>query len=156
MQWFARIKEIYESKKALGEKVERATAALPQTVAAAIFTVSGGRVWVTSIVGEITTIIGAVANATKLISAPTVGAAVDICATVEMNGAAVGLKYGISGTAAGAALLANALAPAQANRVLVSAGTINLSCAGSDGGTGRVKWTLHYIPLDDGATVVAA
>lgn len=151
---FKWLKELWEGKKQIGQKVERAAAALPQTATANLFTVAGGRVRITSIVGEVTAIIGAVANATRLLSTPTVGAVANLSGTVEMNGAVVGLQFGITGTAAGAALLANALAPAQADPVLVSPGTIGVSCAGNDGGGGRMKWTLHYVPFDDGATVV--
>ena len=41
----------------LGIQVNRATAALPQSTAAAIFTIATGRVLVTSLIGEVTTII---------------------------------------------------------------------------------------------------
>ena len=40
-----------------GAKVDRAAASLPQTAQTAYFTVAGGRVLVTAIIGEVTTII---------------------------------------------------------------------------------------------------
>lgn len=156
MQDFRWLKDLWLGKRLLGPKVERAASLLPQTTTLNIFNVNVGRVWITSIVGQVVThSIGAVANVTKLQSAPTVGAVADLCGTVDITGGAVGLLYGISGTAATAAIFANALAPAQANRVVVSPGYIVLNCGGSDGLVGYMKWTVHYIPLDDGANVTA-
>jgi len=135
--------------------VERAKATLPQTTQTPYFTVSG-RVLITQIVGEVdTTAIQAQANAMKLISNPTVGADVDLCATVETNGDVVGTIYNITGTLADAMVATTSGAViAQANSILVAAGTIDLDCAASN--TGETKWTVHYIPLDAGSTVVTA
>ena len=74
-----------------GTRVDRATATLPQTTNAPIFTIAGGRVTVYLLVGEVTTIIQAQANATKLTAVPTAGSAVDLCATVDING---GIRMG--------------------------------------------------------------
>jgi hypothetical protein len=38
--------------------------------------------------------------------------------------------------------------------MVVAAGTIDLDCAASN--TGSVKWSIWYVPLDDGAYVEAA
>lgn len=56
-----------------GTKVERVTAALPASTLGNIFTVSGGRVAITSVVGEVTTVLGAGANTITIGYAPTVG-----------------------------------------------------------------------------------
>lgn len=138
-----------------GSKADRTAAALPQTTQAALFTVTGGRVLVTSIVGEVTTVIQTQANATKLISNPTTGTDVDLCATLDITADQVGCLYGITGLFSDAMVGANAGAGVvPRNAVVVPVGTIDLSCAASN--TGAVKWSLTYIPLDNGASVTAA
>jgi hypothetical protein len=147
------------AKNLRGIKVSRATAALPQTTAAAIFTIGTGRVLVTAIQGEVTTVIQTQADATKLTFDPTAaGATQDLCATTDITADAVGTVYSITGTPA--TVLQDALNFLPPNKTLVSPGIvlkpgqILLDCGGSN--TGSVKWDLWYVPLDDGATVVAA
>jgi hypothetical protein len=140
---------------ALGRKVDRATAALPQTAAGTLFTVSGGRILLTSIVGEVTTVIQTQACNTKLQSVPTTGTTVDLCAVLDITADEVGCLYGITGTFATALVGANAGAtviPTQP--VIVPIGAIKLNCAASN--TGSVKWSITYVPFDDGASVAAA
>lgn len=139
-------------------RVERPTAALPQTTAAAIFTVTG-YVVIRAIYGIVTTAIGGVANATKLkVNTTGAGATTDICATVELNAAAVDSILTITGTFANAMVKTVDLpiAGKQATEIICPPGNIEVDCAGSDGGTGRVKWEIVYWPLTDGASVVAA
>lgn len=146
------------TKGILGCRVNRATAALPQTAAAAIFTVAGGRVAITSIVGEVTTVIQTQADNTKLTFDPTdAGATQDLCAVTDITADAVGTMYSITGTPAGVLSDAlNLMTPNKnlANPLILKPGSILLDCAASN--TGSVKWSLWYVPLDDGATVVAA
>lgn len=140
---------------ALGVPVERAAANLPQTTQSALFTVAGGRVMITGLIGEVTTVIQAQANATKVVSNPTTGTDVDLCATLDINGKEAGTLFGITGIFANAMVGANAGAGIIGERKpVVPIGTIDLNCAASN--TGAVKWTLFYLPIDDGATVVAA
>lgn len=139
----------------LGTRVDRATAALPQTAAAAIFTVTGGRVAIMAILGEVTTAIQNQANNTKLVGNPTVGSDVDLCAVLNIAADEVGCLYGITGTVSDALVGANAgYAPLPDRPLVVAAGTIDLNCAASN--TGSVKWSIWYVPLDDGAVVTAA
>ena len=136
-------------------RVERAAANLPQSTAAAIFNVTGGKVKILSIVGEVTTIIQAGANNMKLISNPTTGADVDLCAVVDIDTDAVGTMYNITGTLTDAMVATTSGAyKAQSNAVDVAAGTIDLSCSASK--TGQIKWALYYLPIDSGAVVTAA
>ena len=138
-----------------GKSVSRTTAALPQTAAAAIFNVVGGRVAITKIVGEVTTAIQNQANNTKLTANPTAGTSVDICAVLNIADDEVGCLYGITGLNTDALIGINAGAlPGQTRDVVVNAGTIDLDCAASN--TGSVKWTVFYVPIDEGATVTAA
>lgn len=139
----------------LGTKVDRATAALPQSTTGNLFTVTGGRILLTSIVGEVTTAIQNQANNTKLVSTPTTGTAVDICAVLDIAADEIGCLYGITGVFSDALVGANAGAtPIQQRATVVPVGNIKLSCAASN--TGSVKWSMTYIPLDDGASVAAA
>ena len=139
----------------MGSKVERATADLPQTTAAAIFNVIGGRVCITEILGEVTTAIQNQANNTKLTANPTTGTSVDMCAVLSIANDEVGTLYGITGTVADAMTGVNAgLVPEQAKGIIINTGTIDLDCAASN--TGKVKWTVLYYPIDDGAYVTAA
>jgi hypothetical protein len=139
----------------LGLKVDRATATLPQTAAAAIFNVAGGRVAITQIVGEVTTAIQNQANNTKLTATPTTGTAVDMCAVLTTANKEVGTLFGITGLNSDAMLGINAGAlPAQTRDLIVNIGTIDLNCAASN--TGSVKWSIFYYPIDDGAEITAA
>lgn len=143
----AQIRQIF-----LGTKVDKATAALPQTTTGTLFTVSGGRIILTSIVGEVTTVIQTQANNTKLVSTPTTGTAVDMCAVLDISADEVGCLYGITGLPSDALYGANAgLTQVQSRPLVIPIGTIKLSCAASN--TGSVKWSMTYIALDEGASV---
>jgi len=132
-------------------------AALPQTAAATIATISGGLVLVLAILGKVNTIIGAVANATKLKATATGLTAVDLCATVELNAAAAQALLTITGTVANAMIKnTNINCIFQATPQIIAPGVIAVDCAGNDGGTGRVQWTFLWTPIDPAAKLVAA
>ena len=140
-----------------GIVVTKATAALPQTNATGLFTVTG-LCLLRRIVGYVTVQVGAVANATKLVGDSTgAGVTTDLCATVELNGAAVDSRLEITGTFANAMVKTVDIpaAKTQAVDLVLPPGVINLNCAGSDGGTGRVRWSVTYVPLEAGASMVA-
>jgi hypothetical protein len=146
------------AKNLRGTKVSRATAALPATTAAAIFTITGGKVLVTAIYGEVTTVIQTQANNTQLTYDPTdAGATQDLCADLDISADAVGTMYSITGTPATA--MQDGLNFLSSNKVLaqpliLKPGSILLDCAATN--TGSVKWDLWYVPLDTGAAVAAA
>jgi hypothetical protein len=144
-------------KLAFGIKVDRATATIPATTTQTLFTVTGGRIILTGLVGEVTTIIQAQANAIKIVSTPTTGTAKDISGTLDINAFEVGalvsldgtaLSTALSGTNAGAALFARGAG------IVVPIGAIRLNTAATN--TGAMKWSLTYVPFDDGAAVAAA
>lgn len=138
----------------LGFRVNRATDTLPQTTAEAIFNIVGGRVLLTSILGEVTVIIQTQANNTKLTANPTVGTSVDMCAVLSITADEVGCLYSITGVPADAMIGTNAgLVPGMQKPLILPVGTIDLDCAASN--TGSVKWLVTYIPLDDGAYMTA-
>lgn len=137
----------------LGSVVQRSAKILPQSATEPLFTVSGGRVMIVQILGEVTTVIQTQACNLKLNANPTVGTSVDICADLNISALAVGILLGITGTFATAMAQGLALV-AQASPTVVSAGTIDAITSASN--TGGFKWTVRYVPIDDGATLVAA
>ena len=135
--------------------VKKAAAALPQSAAAAIFNITGGQVKILNVVGEVTTLIQTQLNNTKLVANPTVGTSVDMCAVLDITADEVGCLYGITGLPSDALIGTNAgLTQAMNRGLILNTGSIDLSCSASN--TGAVKWTITYVPIDDGAAVAAA
>ncbi|MDD4986714.1 MAG: hypothetical protein PHQ43_13215 [Dehalococcoidales bacterium] len=140
-----------------GITVLRVAAALPQTNTQDIFSVVGGRIRLKLLVGEVTVIIGGVANSTYFRFTPTGGAATDLCAAgTDVNADAVRTMYGITGIVTDAMLKGVGLVPAPTQDTILKAGTIHIRCLGNDGGGGRVQYALTYVPIDVGAYVLAA
>lgn len=132
----------------------RALATLPATTATPYFTVTG-RVKVTSIIGEVTTLVQTQACNAKLISNPTVGADVDLCAVLDITAAAVGAQFSITGTLANAMVNTTSGAGVfQAAPLLIMPGTIDFSTSATN--TGATKWRIEYVPVDAGARIFAA
>lgn len=150
----------------LGVRVEKSAFTLPATTSTAMFTVSGGRVIITSLIGEVTTAVQAQAcNLNVTIDPEGAGAAADLVAATEINGDAAGTFYTVSGvqadllgsqTAGGTQVPTHALARvgAGASGFVVPAGSILLKTSATN--TGATKWVMTYIPLDEGASVAAA
>ena len=139
----------------LGFRVDKATASLPQTTDGALFTITGGRVYMTAIIGEVTTVIQTQANNTKLVFNPTeTGADQDMCAVLNISGDAVGTLYTISGTVGDALRDDLWIGISMTYPMILSEGDIELNCAASN--TGNVSWTMFYYPIDTGATVASA
>lgn len=151
--------KFYETKAArtvaMGLVAERAAALPPQSTLANLFNVVGGRVLLRQIIGEVTTQIGNVANNTNLEFNPTDAARGDLCAVLDIDNDAVGTVYGITGTAANAMLDGTVSVAKQATELILKPGVIELHCAGSSV-TGAIKWTVVYVPIDDGAYIEAA
>lgn len=115
------------------------------------FTIAGGLVAITSIVGRVTTAI-TVAGTTKLVANPTAGTTVDLCTATDLGttdtvvGEILVIEKG-SAIALGADTFS-------LNPLLVETGAIEVVTA--TGGDGAVKWYVTWVPIDDGATLVAA
>lgn len=139
-----------------GILISRATAVLPASTLGHIFTVSGGRVIVRYLVGEVTTIIQAQACTVKVTGTPTAGTAVDwSAASASISALEVGGKLGLPAAAATGLVVGNAggIITRQAEWV-AAIGTIDITTSATN--TGSVKWDLIYTPLDNGASVAAA
>lgn len=120
-----------------------------------VFTVTGGRILITSLSGVVTTAFQAQANAAKFVATPTVGTVNDLCATVETNGLILGSLIGVTGLAADAMVVSTGGGVSNMrNPVVVNTGTIGYSTAASS--TGAATFTVTYVPLDNGASVAAA
>ncbi len=152
---FRWIRELWLGRKLLGQTTERATAVVTAATVP-IFTVSGGRIVVTLILGEITTVIQNLATNVRLNAVPTLGTARNLCANLNIQAYAAGDLLGIDGINTDAMMPAasGGALEAQTVSVIVQEGVINLISDAAP--TGSIKWTLKYIPLDDGASVAAA
>src|SRR6187551_1312126 len=140
----------------LGQRVTRAAALQPQTAQAPIFNVVGGKVMVTTLVGEVVVATPATTNTLKVTGNPTSGTDVDWASATSTASKEVGSIITLPVTAGGALIVANAGGGnATLDPYIAQVGTIDLVTSGS-AATGTIKWVLTYVPLDDGAYVTAA
>jgi hypothetical protein len=144
---------------AAGINVSRATAALPAGVAGSIFTVSGGRILLIALVGEVTTVLGATVMTLSLGVTPTVGsAAASVLGTTSAAMANSPVGTHIIANPGGAVVtdVANQAGGTvlRSSWFLVPVGAVTVTPSATE--TGSVKWDLTYVPLDVGAQVVAA
>lgn len=139
-----------------GIRVDRATAVTPATTHTAYFTISGGRIILTALVGEVTVAGDGTASSLKWASYPTTGSSGDLCAATAITSKEIGTLLGITGLVTDAMLVANAFyTPIMYRQQVIPIGALHLDASGSNG-TASIKWSLFYIPLDDGASVAAA
>jgi hypothetical protein len=145
---------VYYSGPGLGNVATKATGALT-AADISLFTIAGGRVMVTSVIGEVTVAVTA-ANASKLKLNPTVGAVdADLCATLDIGttDSPVGQLFAITGVPGDAMISAAGLARVQNNYLILAEGVLEQESAGADG---EITWTVTWLPYDTGATLVAA
>ena len=145
---------------ALGTLVTKAAQALPQTATATLYTVSGGSVLVTSLLGQVQAVAtGATVTTLAVGLAPTTGTAATagVATATAITSREIGTWVGVQSSAglagalvvganAGAALFLHTPAG-----FVVPAGTITWTTSASD--TGQMAWYLTYVPLDTGASV---
>lgn len=120
-----------------------------------LFVVSGGKVLLTSIVGEVTTAI-TVANTVKLQHNPTVGTTKDLCAATDLGttDTPAGNLVSFQGLTGDSALTGPGAVPTIKQPIVLTAGVIEqVTATGADGG---ITWVITYVPLDNGAAVAAA
>lgn len=143
----------------LGYRAQAADANSPQGTVTNIFTVGGGRVLVTRIVGQVGTIVASASSVWKLTHNPTVGGSVDIATDLEMNAMNAGTI--IQSQNDGTALVATdgqetvlAVAGEAINSLELDVGVVEWECGESQ--TGTAKWDLWYWPIEDGAYVTGS
>lgn len=144
-----------------GIAVPRAAAVLPATATTTPYwRVSGGLVLITGIYGICTAAGDATATTLLFSAVPTVGAANNMCgASASLASAVIGNLLSIDGTAITTALQAGGVTTGgniggMAKPIMVGIGTIDAVTANTNA-TLAYRWILHYMPLDDGAAVVA-
>ncbi|NUR03070.1 MAG: hypothetical protein HOY79_43145 [Streptomyces sp.] len=141
-----------------GLAVTRAAATIPQTAAQNIFTISGGRILIVALTGQVTTAIGGTAVTLKVTNTPTSGTATDIASATAITSKEVGTLLGLPLTPGSALVVgANAGAAVQVpghQGWLVEPGTLSVTTSAST--TGAISYDLVYIPYDTGASVAAA
>jgi len=141
----------------LGVKVDRATATIPQTATQSIFTVTGGRIVLTGLLGEVTTVIGGTATTLTVVSTPASGTAVTLATATAITSKEVGSQATLPLTSGSGLVVNNAGGGGQLpgdSPYIVNVGSIQITTSAST--TGAMKWTLFYMPLDDNASVAAA
>jgi hypothetical protein len=140
-------------KMLLGNNVATKSTGTLAASTVALFTVAGGKVMITALFGVVGTSI-TVANSYKLQFNPTTGdttdmnAATDIGTTDTVAGTIIGFGQG---TTAAPALLKGGQINAQG--WVLPAGQVESVSAGTDG---EITWHAYWVPLDVGATLVAA
>lgn len=139
----------------LGPSVSKAAANLPASTAnAELFAITGGRILLTAIVGEVTTVIQTQACNLKITFNPTVaGNAVDLCADLNISAFAVGTLLSITGTVADA-MVSGLAVRSMTTPLILQPGGIEIDTSATN--TGQVKWKMWYMPLDAGVAVAAA
>lgn len=137
---------------------------LPQTGTGNIFNVNNGRVILTSLIGQVTTAIGATATTLSVGVAPTGGtASTTVLATAgTITSLALGSLVAVPVTAGALIVGGNGtgvVAPPGASLInsagiaIISPGFITITTSAND--TGQIQWTLGYVPFDAGANVTA-
>lgn len=138
----------------LGTRVTKSTGTLAATTVA-LFTIAGGECLITSMYGLVTTSI-TVANSYKLQMNPTTGDTQDLCAATDIGTsdtlAGDILQFGLGTTTAPPKLISIGYGTSRLDTT-VTTGQIEHVSLGTDG---VITWCLTYVPLADGATIVAA
>ena len=149
-------------KSLLGIQVQTGTVVIPQTVASpgtTYFTIAGGIVLVTGMLGVITTAIGGAVSPQWQMN-PTTGTASVLCTTgLAITAFVAGDILTLDG-ALGDAMLPTAHAgcapmfSAAGEGIMLPSGNLSVITAASQ--TGNWYWILWYLPVTPGATVVNA
>lgn len=145
----------------LGRIVTRPTKVIPQAAAESLFTVTGGNIIVTGLIGEVTTIMDAVATTLRLGFTPSAAGTAAIfwsAASADITGLAAGVHIYLPAAAASALPTDTATGGGYIDvtpQWFCPPGAVTLTGTGLNTG-GRIKWDLLYIPLDDATNVVAA
>ncbi|GAA2673827.1 hypothetical protein GCM10010400_39940 [Streptomyces aculeolatus] len=142
-----------------GRKVDQPAKTVPQNALSNLFTITGGRIILMGLYGEVTTVIGGTTPSAKLVYSPASGTDTDLCTATAITSDAVNTQYSLP-AAVGSALnvssqVGQVVAQPGNGAHVLNAGTVDVHVSAADA-TGAVKWSLLYVPLDDGASVAAA
>lgn len=147
----------------LGIQVNRPASVIPQTVATPgteYFTVAGGLVLVTGLVGIMTVALGGAVNGQWCFE-PTTGTRTDVTGATVLTGLQEGDILTVSGIATEGMLpVADTVAQlmggiaGSCRGLVLPPGALGVFTDASE--DGNWIWILWYMPIDNGATVVAA
>lgn len=142
----------------MGIPLERAATVLPQGIGddIAIFNIVGGRVLMTSIIGEVTVLFGNAVLNMGLEENPTDGTVELICAVLACNDLPVGDLVSITGDPGDAMVpAADGGVPGMRRQgVVLRVGVLDWTVTGTE--VGEMSWQITYIPIDDGAYMTVA
>jgi hypothetical protein len=130
------------------------------TGADALFTITGGPILVTEMIGIVTTDVGGAANGTLQATSTTPAATTAMSTTVAIDTDAAGTMYHFVGAGVltpvtnGVKIVDKSSATVGNCNWIVPIG--NISFLGSAAQTGVIKWYMTYKPLSPLSTVVAA
>lgn len=137
-----------------GQKASKSTGTLAASTVP-LFTITGGRVGLTLVWGDVTTTI-TVANSYKLQHNPTAAGAttVDLCAATDIGttDTPAGDILGFTG-AANASITRGGAAELLRSTIVLAPGQVESVSAGTDG---VILWNVTWVPLDDAGVLVAA
>lgn len=136
-----------------GQRASKSTGTLAASTVA-LFTVAGGRVALTSVYGVVGTAV-TVANSYKLQHNPTSGTTVDLCAATDIGttDTPAGDLLSFTGEAVGSSLSRGGAVESLRAPIVLAAGQVESVSGGTDG---EITWVVTWVPLDDGASLVAA
>lgn len=159
-QELRRLFESAEGRGVLGIKVERAAAALPGAAAFYdLYTVTGGEILLTSLYAVCTVAETGGANAVVFGANPTVGSAISPMdnGAGDINGSVVGDLMGPQGDITLPAVGAGTTGaiPTMWMPWICKTGVIGVTLAANTADSSW-RWCLYYIPLTEGALVVAS
>lgn len=159
----------------LGARTQKANAALTQNAATNLFTVAGGLVAVTGVIGVVSSVIANTASlAVKLQHTPSGGSAGDLCGSTVIQADAVGTFYSLTSAVPTDLLSVASVSsiggtPVAASEVpsvtyvgmlwrpiVLPIGTLSMLCSNHSPGTGKVDWTMTWVPLTGSGNVTAA
>jgi hypothetical protein len=135
-------------------RVTRGTDGLPATTTETIFTISGGRILLKALIGEVTTAIQAQACNLSVNIDSTAGAADVLASTLDIQSDAVGTFYSVEGDGTALLVAEGNGTTCLGNGTILADGIVTITTSATN--TGSVKWDLYYLPLDPTAYVVPA
>jgi hypothetical protein len=138
----------------IGKRVDRDAAVITGGGAdVPIFNILGGRVAIRQIIGEITVGASGATNMT-LQSTPTIGTAAAMCLLLSVNAQEVGTLLTITGAVGDAMYGVSAgLAQSMTRDLILPIGAIEVTSSAAE--TVTIKWSVFYVPIDDGAYIEA-
>lgn len=159
------VKRLGGGLAALGVRVDKPATAKPVSAATSdLFVIRGGKILLTSLIGEVTIDITDVGpDLAYLQHAYTTGTpgTTDLCDSatgLDIGGDTVGTIYIITGDITvdleDDADVGVYIASMGTNLLVLQPGTIQLVCSATE--TGSIKWLLHYIAIDKNAYVLPA